>query len=106
MEREQEGADAQAVIKGVAQAGASRLVGGRLLDLEGRLPPEGALCCTAFQLWQAWRRGVEHAASPSDLIPQVRAREGVPSLRSGRRAITTGGRTRSVAEESSPAGSL
>ena len=62
---------AQAVTRALAQAGACRLVAGRLLEVEGRLPAEGALCCASFPLWHAWRRAVERADSPGELVPQV-----------------------------------
>jgi hypothetical protein len=67
-------APAQAVARGLAQGGGARLVAARLLDLEARLPPEHALACAGFALWQAWRRGVERAESPAELVPQVRGR--------------------------------
>lgn len=64
-------ARAQAVARGLAQAGGARLVAQRLLDLEARLPPDHALACGGWALWQAWRRAVERAESPAELVPQV-----------------------------------
>lgn len=64
---------AQAVARGLVQACSACLVGERLLELEGRLPADGAVCAPSFGVWLAWRRAVARADSVHDLIPQVAA---------------------------------